>query len=174
MPRITNGFFRNKMQWLGSHSNLVSSDAFTEDAWRASQNKWPEAYWDVRACLRYRKEHKDVHKYPYNLSTLTRVVALYIILLAAMFIVLCVGMVLSSGFVARISSFVVPYFFIAAGITWVVYLAYRHKVDYYWRLYSRRLFIYEKNWPGIKAMAKKDSDDGITETPPPLTRRDQI
>jgi len=158
--------------WLKSHENLISTDYFKEDAWRAKQASWPEAYWDTRACLKYKKLHVEFYKRPLNIDTLTRALALYIALLAVMFAILCFTATSSSIAAYKIGTFVVPYIIVAAIATWVVYRLQRRKVDFYWRLYSHRLFIYEKTWPGIKKLAQEGHKNGVEETPPPLTRRD--
>lgn len=166
--------FQYRLPWLRSHSNLIYSDIFAEDRWRASQNSWAEAYWDARQCIKYRQKHRELYKNPYNTSSLIRVLALYIILLAVMFAILIFSAYGDShALTAKLSAFVVPYIIIAGIVTWAIFCLYRHKVDYYWRLYSRRLHTYEIIWPGIKKLAQTGHENGVTETPPPLTRRDR-
>ena len=161
-----------RLPWLRSHSNLIYSDIFAEDKWRTMGNDWATAYWDARSCVKYRQEHRELYKNPYNINSLTRVLALYIILLAVMFAILIFSMFGGEHIHAKIVGFVIPYIILAAFVTWFLYCLYRHKVDYYWRLYTHRLHIYEKVWPGIKKMAQEDLKNGVTETPPPLARRD--
>ena len=161
-----------RLPWLRSHSNLIYSDIFAEDKWRTMGNDWVTAYWDARSCVKYRQEHRELYKNPYNINSMIRVLALYIVLLAIMFSIL-LFLAYGGGHVltARLDAFVVPYIILAAIATWVIFCLYRHKVDYYWRLYSHRLHIYETVWPGIKKLAQEGHKNGVTETPPPLARR---